>query len=215
MLIETTELRREESRKRGAALRRLLGSHTRAATWFLPLAAFLFGLTVSAVAFVGLWRHTASQADSAQATAQQAAHDLAAANSQIGAFRVELKTAQSNLALARSALARSHRQQSSLSEELRVARRETSRLAARLPGQLSALDSTAGSLVRRSDSLASALAGLQSYLARGGSSIDPAFLQLQVQYVSRASALLQTETGELERQIGAVVKTASSLSKAG
>ena len=64
---------------------------------------------------------------------------------------------------------------------------------------------------RQSSSLASDLSGLESYLAQGGSSADPAFLKLQIQYLISASSRVQANAALLERRLGATVDTASSL----
>ena len=94
----------------------------------------------------------------------------------------------------------------------RSAERTNSLIAARLPGQLASVDATVRSLARQSSSLASDLSGLESYLAQGGSSADPAFLKLQIQYLISASSRVQANAALLERRLGATVDTASSLS---
>jgi septal ring factor EnvC (AmiA/AmiB activator) len=215
MVSDATELTREDIAKRRSRLRRFLGSHPNLLTWILPVAAFLFGVTLSAAAFVGVWRSTASEADRAHANATAAARQLAQAGSQVKVLQSEVRNAESGLAAARAALARSRGRQRALAEKLAAAEQANNSLAARLPDQLAAVEATAGSLARRSASLASALSGLQSYLAHGGSGIDPAFVKLQIQYVIRASAQVQTGTGELETRVSAAVKTASNLMKIG
>ncbi len=213
MVSEATEVTREAIGKRRARLRRFLGSHPNVVAWFLPIAAFLFGITLSAAAFVGVWRHTASEADRAHADVKASAQYLAQTRGQVRTLRREVTASQSRLVLARSALARTQGKQRALAAKLAAAEQANSRVAARLPGLLTAVEATAASLTRQSASLASALSGLESYVAHG--SVDPAFLKVQVQYVISASARVQAGTAELERQIGAAVNTASSLTKTG
>ena len=215
MVLDATELTGEGIRKRRSRLRRFLGSHPKLLTWVLPVAAFLFGVTLSAAGFVGVWRHTASDADRAHANAKAAAQQLAQARSQVSVLQSEVRDAQSRLATARFALARSEGKQRALAEKLALAEQANNRIAARLPDQLAAVEETASYLARQSASLASALSGLQSYLAHGGSGVDPAFVKLQVQYVIHASAQVQTGTGELESRLSAAVTTASNLIKSG
>jgi len=179
--------------------------------WVLPFAAFLFGVTLSAVGFVGIWRHTASEADRAHATANAAAQRLSHAFSEVRRLQGKLADAHSGLTAARSALARARSKEVALATKLATAKRTNSLIAARLPGQLASVDATARSLARQSSSLASDLSGLESYLAQGGSSADPAFLKVQIQYLISASSRVQASAALLERRLGAV-DTASSLS---
>jgi hypothetical protein len=214
MAIEAIDVTRESIVKRPARLRRFLGSHPNAPTWFLSVAAFLFGVTLSAAIFVGVWRHTASEAGRARASAKTTAQDLAGARDQITTLQGKIRNDQSRLGLARTALAQLQGKQHALAAKLVVVEEANSRLAARLPGQMTRVERTAGALARESASVASALSALNSYAAQGGSGIDLAYLKLQIQYVVSASARVQATMAELEKQIEAAVSTASNLSNA-
>ena len=212
MLVDATEVTRKGAGRGRSRLRRFLSAHPNVVTWVLPLAAFLFGVTLSAAGFVGIWRHTASEADRAHATANGAAQRLSQALRQVRGLKGEVREAHLGLAAARSALARARSKELALAKKLAAAKEATNLLADRLPSQLAAVDAATGAVARRSSSLASALSGLQSYLAHGGSSVDPGFVKLQVQYVIRASARVQASTAELERRVGAAVDAASRVS---
>jgi hypothetical protein len=212
-MVEVTEVTREDVGRRGSRLRRFRSAHPNVVAWVLPFAAFLFGVTLSAVGFVGIWRHTASEANRAHSTANAATQRLSQTFSEIRRLHGKLGDAHSGLAAARFALARARSKDVTLAAKLAAAERTNSLIAARLPGELAAVDATARSLARQSSSLASDLSGLESYLAQGGSSADPAFLKLQIQYVIRASSRVQGSAALLERQVGATLDTASRLSK--
>src|SRR5438105_12730344 len=102
------------------------------ASWVLPVASFLFGVAVCAVVFVGIWRHTASQGDQAQAAKAATDRRLTAALSRIHGL-------EGKLAAQQSLLARARRTESTLAASLAAAKRTNSLIAARLPGQLAAL----------------------------------------------------------------------------
>ena len=180
--------------------------------WVLPLAAFLFGVALSAVGFVGIWRHTASEADRAHANANTTAERLSRAQDRVRRLEGEIAAGRHGLTAARSTLARTRRMEVALAAKLGAAERTNGLIAARLPGQLSSVDEVAGSLARQSSSLASDLTGLESYLGQSGSRIDPAFLKIQIRYVIRASAGLQADAAQLETRVAAAAGTASSLS---
>ena len=212
MVDVTEEVTREDVGRRGSRLQRFRLAHPNVVAWVLPFAAFLFGVTLSAVGFVGIWRHTASEADRAHSSANAAAQRLSQTFSEVRRLQGKLGDAHTGLVAARSALARAGNKEATLATKLAAAERTNRLIAARLPGELAGVDVTARSLARQSSSLASDLSGLESYLGHSGSSIDPAFLKIQIQYVIRASAGVQASAAQLETQVAAADDTASNLS---
>src|SRR5438874_1194698 len=81
-------------------LSRALSTHAGLAHWVLPVAAFLLGVTLSAVVFVGVWRHAASQSDRAQAARTSADHRLRQALARV--VRLERTVASDRALLARA-----------------------------------------------------------------------------------------------------------------
>jgi hypothetical protein len=188
-------------------LSRALSSHAGLAHWVLPVAAFLLGVTLSAVAFVGVWRHAASQSDRARAARTSADHRLRQALAQVG--RLEHTVAKDRALLARARTA-----EHTLAARLATLERTNGAVADRLPGQIAAVETTATALARQSASLASALSSLQTYLAaNGGSTIDPGFLSAQVRYLTGVSRAGEASASRLKGQLGAVASTTSSLTR--
>jgi hypothetical protein len=172
-MVDVTEVTREDVGRRGSRLRRFRSAHPNVVAWVLPFAAFLFGVTLSAVGFVGIWRHTASEADRAHSTANAAAQRLSHAFSEVRRLQGKLADAHSGLTAARSALARARSKEVALATKLATAERTNSLIAARLPGQLASVDATARSLARRSSSLASDLSGSSHILRRAAQAPTP------------------------------------------
>lgn len=188
-------------------LNHALGSHAGLAHWLLPVAAFLLGVTLSAVAFVGVWRHAASQNDRAQAARTSADHRLRQA-------RAEVARLERTVAKDRALLARTRTAEHALAVRLATLERTNGAVADRLPGQIAAVETSATALARQSASLASALSSLQTYLAASsGSTIDPGFLSAQIRYLVGVSRVGEASASRLKGQLGAVTSTTSGLSR--
>jgi uncharacterized membrane protein YdfJ with MMPL/SSD domain len=204
LTVDVTEvIPRDGLRRRlGAALARRAGlAHV-----VIPMAAFLLGLTLSAVVFVGVWRHAASRSDRAEAAKSSADHSLRQTLGQVSRL-------QRTVSADRALLARARTARRALGA--RVAALETANraVAARLSGQIDAVGATAATLARRSARLASALSSLQSYLAANPSTVDPGFLSAQARYLIGVSRAGEASASQLESQLGAVASTTSRLSR--
>ena len=188
-------------------LNRALSSHAGVAHWVLPIAAFLLGVTLSAVAFVGVWRHAASQSDRAQAARSSSDHRLRQTLGRVGRL-------ERTVAADRALLARARTTEQTLTARLATLERANAVVAARLPRQIAAVDTTATALARQSASLASALSSLQAYLAANGSStIDPGFLGAQARYLVGVSRSGEASASRLKGQLGAVSTTTAGLTR--
>jgi septal ring factor EnvC (AmiA/AmiB activator) len=168
----------------------------------LLLSAFLLGAVLSALLFVGVWRHTAAVGDraaAAQATAQrelaqsrQRATDL---QRRIGRERVKLAQTRTQYASTAGHLA--HLQQG----------------ATRLPGELQSVDSSIAALNHTTSTLQSELSALQAYLASAkASGLDPGFVAAQFRYLSSATRKMQTTIAQLQARVRMAAAAATSLS---
>ena len=202
----TARSRRGPLRHRlGALLERNAGLPRR----LIPIAAFLLGVTLGAVGFVGVWRHAASRGDEAQAA-------RSASNRRLRHALDELARLRHTVAAERALVVRAHAARADLARRLAERERVDRGVAERLPAQLSDLGTSAAALARRSASLSSALASLQSYVAAsGGSTLDPGFLGAQIRYLTGVSRAGEASAARLKDQVTAAAGTAASLGPTG
>jgi hypothetical protein len=180
----------------------------------LAFAAFVFGLAASAVVAVGIWQHTASKRDKAQAARVAAENRLSGARLQVAHLQAKLTAERVLLAQAKTKEAALSRREASLAASLAAARRTNGAIATRLPGQLAAIAATAAALARQSSSAVSELTGLQAYLTSSGGSIDAGYLTTQVRYLIGASRSTQAETSRLQSDVAAASDTVAVLHRA-
>jgi hypothetical protein len=180
----------------------------------LAFAAFVFGLAASAVVSVGIWQHTASKRDNAQAARAAAENRLRDTRLQVAHLQAKLTAERVLLAQAKTKEAALSRREASLAASLAAARRTNGAIATRLPGQLAAIAATAAALARQSSSAVSELTGLQAYLTSSGGSIDAGYLTTQVRYLIGASRSTQAETSRLQSDVAAASDTVAVLHRA-
>jgi hypothetical protein len=157
----------------------------------LLVSAFLLGGVLSALLFVGVWRHTAADADRARA-------DQLAAGQTLQATRFRLARAEADLAAAQVAIAKVRAERNRVAGELARLRHVSSRAGTALPPRLQAIASEAGAVSRESAKLASALATLNTYLGNASAGgVDPAFLAIQVRYLSGATSAIRDAAATL------------------
>jgi chromosome segregation ATPase len=174
----------------------------------LTVSAFVCGGVVTGFLFVGIWRHTAAQGDRAQAT-------LAGTRQQLARTQRRLSRLEALLVSERSALARVQTQRAGLANRLGRLQRATGRVGARLPGQLQAITSSAGSLAHSSATLASELSALQSYVQNpSAAGIDAGFLSSQIGYLSASLEKAKAVTAQLQDQVAAAESAATALARA-
>ena len=160
----------------------------------LLLSAFLLGGVISALLFVGVWRHTAAEGDRARTAQLASRHALAAS-------KAELARAEQALTASQAALAAIRRDRRRLAGELLALRTTTHRAATSLTPRLQAIADDAGSLTRRSEKLGTALTSLRDYLGNASATgVDPAFLEAQVSYLIGSAAATGSTAADLARR---------------
>ncbi len=183
----------------------------------LAVAALLAGAGVGSAVFATLWHHEASGRQAAEeqlAVSQDAARTLRA---EIAALQARLDTSQKTAAAAGKAAKQGSAHVSALAHD-----------AQPLLWTASSLESQAGSLTDRSNTLSSLIGTLNKDLAAmahyvgdsSGATLDPAFLKTQLGYltpsldkVGAASASLAAEAGTYSQTVQAFVYRLSAYAK--
>lgn len=160
----------------------------------LMVSVFLLGGVLSALVFVGAWRHTAADANRAQA-------GQLAAGEALQVTRGRLFRAEAELANARAALTGASAGRKLVTDELARLRRVNDRVATSLPPRLQAITNEADVLAGETAKLGSALATLSDYLRNASATgVDPAFLAAQVRYLTSATAATRAAATTLAEQ---------------
>jgi hypothetical protein len=168
----------------------------------LIFSAFLLGAVLSALTFVGIWRHTATAGDRAQAAQTIAQHRLAE-------IKLHLLSARQGLAAERALVARLRVQRSKLVNELTSMRRS----AAGLPAPLQSIGTDATTLSRSTSRLESELSALQAYVARSSAAgMDAGFVGTQIRYLIRSTEAAVATAAQLRRSVQTAASLAASLS---
>ncbi|TML09137.1 MAG: hypothetical protein E6G39_16740 [Actinobacteria bacterium] len=171
----------------------------------LVFSAFLLGAVVSALLFVGIWRHTAAEGDRAQAAQAIAQRRLTETQNQ-------LRTAQRSLGSERSRLVHVRELHARLATELARLRRLDNLVAARLPAQLQSINASAAALSHSTSALESELSALQSYLQTANATgIDTGFVTTQIRYLIRSTQNALSNAAQLNRHVQAAAAVAAPL----
>jgi hypothetical protein len=206
--VETTEVTRVRWGLVGRARQQLRGVSARPslrAQLVLVCSAFLLGAVLSALLFVGIWRHTAAEGDRAQAA-------QAIAQRHLTATRLQLRTAQRSLGSERLLLVHVRAQHATLAHELARLRRLDNLVAARLPAQLQSINASAAALAHSTSTLESELSALQAYLqAAKATGIDAGFVTTQIRYLIRSTQNARVNAAQLDRHVQAAVAVAATL----
>jgi hypothetical protein len=168
----------------------------------LVFSAFLLGAVLSALTFVGIWRHTAAAGDRAQAAQTIAKQRLAET-------KLDLQRARQGLRAEQALVARLGVQQAKLVDQLAHLRSA----AARLPGPLQSISNDAATISRSTSRLESELSALQAYLERtGATGIDVGFVTAQIRYLIRSTEAAIANAAQLERHVRGTAAVAAPLS---
>jgi uncharacterized protein YlxW (UPF0749 family) len=171
----------------------------------LIASAFLLGGVLTALLFVGVWRHTAAEGDRAREAQAASRHALLSARS-------DLAVSERELADTRAALAKLRNDRRALTRDVATLRRVNGRAAASLPPRLRAIAENTDALAHDAAKLASALATLGDYVRRASpDGVDPAFLAAQVQYLSGPVTRTQSAAASLADQVRSAQAAAASL----
>jgi hypothetical protein len=169
----------------------------------LVASAFLLGAVLSALTFVGIWRHTAAAGDRAQAGQTIAQQRLAET-------KLHLQRARQSLAGERALVARVRAQRARLVDELTRLRRA----AAGLPGPLQSISTDATTLSHTTSRLESELSAMQAYLERSSATgIDVGFVSAQIRYLIRSTRAAVASAAELDRHVQAAAGIAAPLNQ--
>lgn len=206
--VDVTEITAVRSGRLARARRRLAqpaAPPSLRAQLFLMVSVFLLGGVLSALLFVGIWRHTAS--DENQARAAQLA-----IGQELHATRATLARTASELAAARAAVAKARTERTQLAGELASLKHLNGRVATSLPPGLQAITTTAEILTRQGGKLETALTTLSDYLKNASATgVDPAFLAAQVRYLTSTTAATRAAASSLLGQARRAQATAAML----
>jgi hypothetical protein len=171
----------------------------------LVASAFLLGGVLSALLFVGVWRHTAAEGDRARQAQTDTRHALHAAQ---GAVAVS----QRRLAASRAATRKLEAGNARMTHDLAALRKLDAGAGVSLRTRLDAIAADADALTHNSAKLEAAIATLTGYIRNSSAAeIDPAFLSAQVQYLAGANARAKAALADLAAQASRAQTSAKSL----
>jgi hypothetical protein len=194
-ITDVTTIRRPRLRERLArTLRERSGPPSLRAQLVLIAAALLLGAVLSALLFVGIWRHTAAESDTARAA-------QIATSRQLRAARVRLAADEKKLATAQTALAHSRSSANELRRALTGARRANTRAAAALGSPIASIVANGAAVQHQLAKLHSELSTIGTYLGNpGATGIDPAFVEAQVRYLTNSASAAAQAAASLAHQ---------------
>jgi hypothetical protein len=173
----------------------------------LVASAFLSGMVLAGLLFVGIWRHTATDAQQAH-VGQAAAHRVAVAaqrklallSAQLRREHADVVTAQQRAATARRSLATEHAALSALGRTL--------------PPRLAATEDATRVLVTKLSTLQSELAALASYIRQpGAAGLDAGYLTSQLHYLSTSVDAAASAAAVASDRSRAAVAAAAAVGK--
>jgi predicted nucleic acid-binding Zn-ribbon protein len=192
-----------------ARARRRVGRATAPASLRAQLAlvasAFLLGGVLSALLFVGVWRHTAAEGDrarQAQTDTRQALHAAQAA----------LAVSEHRLVASRAAMRKLEAGNARMTHDLAALRKLDAVAGASLRARLQAIAVDADALTHNSAKLEAAISTLTGYIRNSSAAeIDPAYLAAQVQYLAGANARAKAAVADLAAEAARAQTSAKSL----
>jgi hypothetical protein len=194
-ITDVTTIRRPRLKERLArTLRERSGPPSLRAQLVLIGAAILLGAVLSGLLFVGVWRHTAAESDTAKAAQAATIRELSAARARLTAIKSELTAAQ-------AALARSRAHALSLQRALNGARNTNARAASALASPLAAVIDNGAAVQHQLAKLHSELSTIGTYLGNAGATgIDPAFVEAQVRYLTTSASAAEQAAATVSHQ---------------
>jgi chromosome segregation ATPase len=187
-------------RRRG--LGRLLGGAPPSgrAALFLAVSMFLCGCVVAGLLFVGIWRHTASQAADSQAAQQRDRQHLLAAESTLAELKAQLVGLKAQLARNQLALARAKTRAAHATSQLVQARNAGRAITTSLAPSLQELIRAGETLARQTATMESELTALETYARDPGAvGLDAGYLESQIGYVARSASAASSQAAALAR----------------
>jgi chromosome segregation ATPase len=194
-ITDVTTIRRPRLRERlTRTLRERSGPPSLRAQLVLLLAAVLLGAVLSGFLFVGVWRHTAAEGDSARA-------EQAATSRQLHAARAQLTELRTQLAAAQTAVKRGRTSAAELRRALNAARRTNAHAAAALASPLASVVDNGAAVQHQLAKLHSELSTIGTYLGNASATgIDPAFVEAQVRYLTTSASAAEQAASALAHE---------------
>lgn len=204
-ITEITAVRTSLAQRLAEPLRERSGPPSLRAQLVLVAAAMMLGAVLAGLLFVGVWRHTASESDAARAAQLATKQQLRTAQTQLASARTQLLAASAATRRVRSQLHVAQTQRASL-------RKQNSRAAARLSAPISSLVGNGGSLQHQLSKLSSELSTIQTYLtAATATGVDPAFIAAQVRYLQSSAGAAEEAATALAQQAARAQAAAKQL----
>lgn len=194
-ITDVTTIRRPGLKERlTRTLRERSGPPSLRAQLVLIVAAIMLGAVLSGLLFVGVWRHTAAESDSARAA-------QAATSRALRTTRARLATIDAQLATAQAALTRSRARAASLQHALNAARHVNTRAAAAIAPPLASVVDNGAAVQHQLSKLHSELSTIGTYLGNAGATgIDPAFVEAQVRYLTTSASAAEQAAASLSHE---------------
>jgi hypothetical protein len=194
-ITDVTTIRRPRLKERlTRTLRERSGPPSLRAQLVLIVAAILLGAVLSGLLFVGVWRHTAAESDTAKAAQVATSRELHSARARLTAIKSELTAAQ-------AALAHSRARAVALQHALTAARTANTRVAGALAPPLAAVIDNGAALQHQLAKLHSELSTIGTYLGNAGATgIDPAFVEAQVRYLTTSASAAEQAAATVSHQ---------------
>jgi hypothetical protein len=171
----------------------------------LVASAFLLGGVLSALIFVGVWRHTAAEGDRARQAQAGTRHALHAAQ---GALAVS----ERRLVASRAAMRTLEAGNARMTRELATLRKVDAGAGASLRARLQSVAVDADALTHNSAKVEAAVSTLRDYIRNSSATeIDPAFLAAQIQYLAGANERAKTAVADLAVQASRAQASAKRL----
>lgn len=195
---------------------------SRGAQIFLFVSALLCGCAVSGLLFVGIWRHTASDAARTRVAQLSDRRQLLASRRALATLRSRLADDEALIARLNSREARTHaalvhadaalaRARTALARaqvELAHAGAANSARNRRLTARLGTLIESAGTLAQRTSTLQSELAALEAYaLHPGAAGVDTSYVATQARYLVVSGTGAASAAAALSRDVQALRAT--------
>jgi hypothetical protein len=197
--VDVTAITVDRRRRFGRLLGRSAPPSGRAAL-FLAVSMFLCGCVLAGLLFVGIWRHTASQAADSQAAQQRDRQQLLAAERTLAELKAQLVGLKAQVARNQLALDRAKTRAARAASQLVQARNANRVITTSLVTSLQELVRAGDSLARQTATMESELAALETYARDPGAvGLDAGYLESQIGYLARSAAAATSQAAALAR----------------
>ena len=204
-VTEITAVRSSLAQRLAHPLKERSGPPSLRAQLVLVLAAILLGAVLAGLLFVGVWRHTATEGDTARAA-------QLATKQQLSSVQTQLKAARAQLATANTATRRVRTQLHVVQTQRNALRKQNTRAVARLRTPIGSLVGNGGALQHQLSKLSSELSTIQTYLAAAtATGVDPAFIAAQVKYLQSSAGAAEQAATALAQQAARAQAAAKAL----